>query len=95
MHDQKKIAMLIVRGLADFNNKESDPTKEQETKTPKENAESDDSRMGIEVAMEKFINAVHDRDVKAAVQSFCEIGELSEGVEYFKDDVSSSMHDED
>ena len=94
MMNNKKIAMMIVRGLADFDDsKESDPTKEQSMKTPEEHKKSDDSRMGPELAMEKFISAVHDRDSKKAMTAMMEFMEMSEGMEYCQDDVEGSMHE--
>lgn len=96
MHDQKKIAMLIVRGLADFNkDKEYDPTKDQAMKTPDEHKESDDHRVGPELAMQKFIDAVHDKDCKKACKAMREFQEMSEGTEYFDSAPEDSMHGDD
>jgi len=92
MMNPKKVAMLIVKGLADFNQDKADKytNEEQGIKTPKKHEESDDSRMGVEVAMRKFIEAVHDRDTKMAIEAMCEFQEMSSGVEYYKED---SMHE--
>lgn len=91
MHDQKKVAMMIIRGLKDFDqSKESDPTKEQEIKTESEHKESDDYRMGPESAMEKFMKAIKSDDCKAACKAMYEFMEMAEGTEY----VGNSMHED-
>jgi len=96
MHDKKKIAMLIVRGLADFDNKkESDPTKDQSMKTPDEHKESDDHRMGPELAMQKMMDAFEDKDVKKAMMAMQEFQEMSGGMEYLEKDEEGSMHGDD
>ena len=93
MMNKKKIAALIVRGLADFDQDKAERHMEdtQGVKTTKENAESDDSRLGVEVAMRKFIDAVHDRDTKKAIEAMCEFQEMSSGMEYYE----SSTHESD
>lgn len=91
--DHKKVAMLIVKGLADFNSDKS-TTEDQEVKTPKENSESDDSRLGEEVAMEKFIEAVKSNDVKKACAAMREFSEMCSGTEYVSSSPKS-MYDED
>lgn len=93
MMNKKKIAALIVGGVADFDRDKADKNMEdkQGIKTPKEHKESDDSRMGIEIAMSKFIDAVKDSDVKKAVQAMMEFQEMSSGVEYYD---KESMHED-
>ena len=91
MINKKKIAALIVRGMEDFNPDSDKKTadmymeKEQGFKTPEKH---DDSRMGYEMAMKDFMDAVKDGDVKKACKAMCEFNEMSEGTEYYKE----SMH---
>ena len=96
MHSPKKIAMLIVRGLAD---EKIDSTESQEVKTPSEHEKkkegNDDSTMGVEAAMKKFINAVHDKDCKKACDSLLEFIEMSEGYDYFDNEDKSQDKDDE
>ena len=84
--DKKKIALMIVKKMGS-------PTNDQEMKTPDEHKESDDDRMGVEMAMEKFIEAVHEKDVKAATKSLLHFIEMSE--EVISSDCKSSMHEKE
>ncbi len=83
----KKIAMLIVKGLGesapDSYKEDKRMDEEQGIKTPEKHKESDDSRMGVEVAMDKFIRAVNDKDTKKAIEAMCEFQEMSSGMEYY------------
>ena len=80
MHSPKKVAMLIVRGLADFN---SNKDKDQPKASSEEHSKKDDSQMGIDSAMTTFISAVHDKDTKKAVTALLEFIEMSSGMDYF------------
>ena len=101
MINKKKVAALIVRGLADFDPEQSSQTadmymeKEQGVKTPYKHKESDDSRMGYEMAMADFIAAVKEGDVKAACKAMMEFNEMSEGMEYYKESMHGSHSDKD
>lgn len=93
MMNNKKIAMLIVKGLADSDREYQEDKRqddEQGIKTPEKHKKSDDSRMGVEVAMDKFIEAIHNRDTKLAIEAMCEFQEMSSGMEYYDKD---SMHE--
>ena len=84
MQNAKKIAMLIVKGMEGDTSeaREQSQNKEQGVKTPSENAESNDSRMGVEVAMDKFIKAVEDKDTKKATEAMLEFHEMCSGSDY-------------
>jgi hypothetical protein len=95
MINKKKVAALIVRGLEDFNDPHREKStadkymeQEQGIKTPEKHKESNDSRVGYEVAMCDFIEAVKGGDVKKACKAMLEFQEMSEGAEYYKE----SMH---
>jgi len=95
MSDKKKIASLIVGGLGGLHqDKPHDKRMEDEQgiKTPTEHKESDDSRMGIEIAMDKFIKAISEKDTKMAINAMMEFQEMSSGMEYYD---KSSMHESD
>lgn len=94
MMNKKKVAALIVSGLADFDQDKSNKDMEdkQGIKTPTEHKESDDSRMGVEIAMDKLIKAIHDKDCKMAIEAMMEFQEMSSGMEYYD---KSSMHESD
>ena len=92
MLNHKKVAMLIVRGLADFDPSEESSSKDQD-KTPKDDKPYE-SRMGVEYAMDKFIRAVHEKDTKRAIEAMMEFQEMCSGSEYIKKDESSEEKDE-
>jgi hypothetical protein len=54
--------------------KKKDPESEEEAS--EETKESDDNRLGLEQAMESFIEAVHSKDTEAAVDAFLELKDL-------------------
>ena len=93
MMNKKKVAMLIVRGMADQDHDKRDQSMEdnQGIKKPSEHKESDDSRMGVEMAAEKIIGAVKDGDAKKLIQALMEFQEMSSGMEYYK---KESMHED-
>ena len=99
MINKKKVAALIVRGMDDFNPDHEGQTadkymeKEQGLKTPEKHKESDDSRMGYEMAMQDFVDAVKEGDVKKACKAMMEFNECSSGAEYYDTEPKNSMHD--
>ncbi len=96
MQNQRKIAAIIVRGLADFkddkdsgdySSKSHYDGKEQEVKyRDSEDMDRDTAKMGVESAMEKFIDAIHQKDAKKACEAMLEFQEMSSGVDYYGHD---------
>ena len=94
MSQNKKIAMLIVKSLSDgFKDDYKKDVPDQQVKTEKEHEESMDSREPSELAMKKFVDAVHDRDTLKACKAMSEFMELSEGSEYVDDSMYESKED--
>ena len=88
MHDNKKVALLIVNALKGGFKK--DPS-EDGHKDGYEDDSSDDSKMDTEIAMEKFMRAIKESDAKMAAEALQEFNDMcSGGSEYV-----SSMPEED
>ena len=82
--DNKKVAMLIIRGLA---NKANSNDMEQGVATSGE-TEKDDSKMPAEMAMAEFIEAIHEKDAKKATKAYMDFKDLCSGMEYHKGENS-------
>lgn len=67
MSNNKKMAMLIVQGLAKKDPSANNSKSSKEEK--EESSETEEASMGPLAAMEEFIDAVHSKDPKAAMQA--------------------------
>ena len=80
MHDAKKVAAMIVRGMDDY--EKSNETAEQEVKKPEEKKDEYKSTTDVESAMAKFIEAVHEKDAAKAADALMEFQDMCSGAEY-------------
>jgi len=92
MINKKKVAALIVKGLADYSPDAASKYMDKEQGVKEHKEESGDSKMGYEMAMADFIAAVKDGDVKAACKAMMEFNEMSDGMEYYKDSMGDSSN---
>jgi hypothetical protein len=78
MHDNKKVALLIVNALK----KEKDPSEDEykdESREDSSDDSSDDSKMDTEIAMEKFMRAIKESDAKMAAEALQEFNDMCSG----------------